>query len=217
MDRKSCVAVAVASSLLFASSAGAADMKQGAIGAVDAQTVIKSWKEQPRAVAQTMMKKYGAPQEVTAQRLVWHNNGPWKRTVLINEEIDHDFPMPHKDMLRQVVNYSVPPEKFDELAMYDGSVIVDRTRGEISARCDKEPANFIALNLAHGVVTGKLGVEEARKMYADQIIAFATGKPAPMATKLVFSPPAQAGYSDRAIMEKATIEQVKQAMKQKSM
>lgn len=217
MDRKPCIAVAAAGLLLFASSVGATDMKQAAHGAADAQTVIKSWKEQPRAVAQTMMKKYGAPQEVTAQRLVWHNNGPWKRTVLINEEIDHDFPMPHKDMLRQVVNYTVPPDKFDELAMYDGSVIVDRTRGEISARCDKEPANLIALNLAHGIVTGRHSVEEARKMYGEQITAFATGKPAPLATKLAFTPPASAGFSDRTTMDPATIEKVKSAMKQKSM
>ncbi len=217
MDRKSSIAVAAAGLLLFASGVGANEGKQAAHGAADAQKVIKNWKEQPRAVAQSMMKKYGAPQEVTGQRLVWHNNGPWKRTVLINEEIDHDFPMPHKDMLRQVVNYSVPPDKFDELAAYDGSVIVDRTRGEISARCDKEPANLIALNLAHGIVTGKHSVEEARKMYAEQIVAFATGQPAPLATRLTFTPPAQAGFSDRPIMDQATIQRVKSAMKEKSM
>jgi len=46
--------------------------------------------------------------------------------------------MPHKDVLEQFVNRNVPVEKFKELAQYDGSVIVERTKGEISARCDKE-------------------------------------------------------------------------------
>jgi hypothetical protein len=53
----------------------------------------------------------------------------------------------------------VPPDKFDELAEYDGSVIVERTKGEIAARCDLEGANFLALNLAHEIVTGKRSVD----------------------------------------------------------
>lgn len=136
----------------------------------DVERVTANWKQKPRQVALEMTQKYGPPQELTDQRLVWHNNGPWKRTELINEEIDHNFPIPHKDMLEQVIEYSVPPDKFDELAEYDGSVIVERTRGEISARCDKEMANFLAINLAHDIVTGKKSVEEARRAYAEAII-----------------------------------------------
>ena len=30
----------------------------------------------------------------------------------------------------------MPPEKVGELAKFDGSVIVERTAGEVSARCD---------------------------------------------------------------------------------
>ncbi len=51
--------------------------------------------------------------------------------------VPHDFPMPHPDLLEQFVDYQVPPDKFDELAQYDGSVIVERTKGEISARCTR--------------------------------------------------------------------------------
>ena len=36
---------------------------------------------------------------------------------------------------------------FDELAAFDGAVIVERTKGEMSARCDREAANVLALNL----------------------------------------------------------------------
>jgi hypothetical protein len=101
--------------------------------------------------------------------LLWHKNGPWKRTIVNKEEVDHDFPMPHKDVMEQFVNYKVPPEKFDELAKYDGSVIVERTKGELSARCDKEEANFLALNLANDIIQGKKSVDEAREFYGESI------------------------------------------------
>jgi hypothetical protein len=180
------------------------------------EKVIQDWKDQPKQVAREMMQKYGVPQEITSQRLVWHNNGPWKRTELINEEIDHDFPLPHKDMLKQTVEYQVPADKFDELAAYDGSVIVDRTRGEISARCDKEAANILALNLAHDVITGKKSVEEARTTYGESIVASAKGKPVPVMQQLNFEPMQNAGFSDKTTLDQATVENVKQMMKQES-
>lgn len=129
--------------------------------------IISSWKSKPQEVARKMIAKYGQPHEATEMRLIWHNNGPWKHTILVNEEIPHNFPKPHTDMLFQAVNYRVPADKFDELAEYDGSVIVERTKGEIAARCDMEEANFLALNLANDIVTGKKSVGDARKFYAE--------------------------------------------------
>jgi hypothetical protein len=64
-------------------------------------------------------------------------------------------------------DYRVPVGNFDKLAEYDGSVIVERTKGEISARCDMEEANFLGLNLAHEIITGKRDVKDARKHYAE--------------------------------------------------
>jgi hypothetical protein len=55
------------------------------------------------------------------------------------------------------------------LLTYDGSVILERTKGELAARCDKEEANFLAINLAHDVATGKRSVNDARRFYADSI------------------------------------------------
>jgi hypothetical protein len=119
-----------------------------------------------------MIEKYGQPQEITTNRLVWHNNGPWKHSVLVNEEIPHDFPMPHKDALYQAISYKIDPDKADEILQYDGSIILERTKGEIAARCDKEDANFLAINLANDVATGRRSVEDARKFYADTMMAF---------------------------------------------
>ena len=49
---------------------------------------------------------------------------------------------------------------------YDGSVIVERTKGEMSARCGGASMNFVAVNLAHDIVTGRRSVADARKEYA---------------------------------------------------
>ena len=76
---------------------------------------IAKWKTTPQEVARKTIAKYGQPQAVTANRLIWRNNGPWKYTELVNEEIAHDFPMPHKDMLYQAISYKIDPAKSDEL------------------------------------------------------------------------------------------------------
>jgi len=123
--------------------------------------------------------------------------------------------MPHKDVMEQYVDYKVPPGKADELARYDGSVYFDRTKGEMSARCDMEAANFVALNLAHDVATGKRSVEEAREHYPKAVMAHMQKQPSPYAEKLQSS--AQRGTADpdkttvsKDMVQKA--EEMKQAM-----
>lgn len=130
------------------------------------EEVIGDWPGYSRKTARTLLDKYGDPDEVTNQRLVWHDNGPWKRTILHREGPVHEFPIPHKDYLEQHIDYEVPPEKFDDLARYDGSVYPDRTKGELGASCHEEGANFLSLNLAHDVVTDEKTIEEAREEYA---------------------------------------------------
>lgn len=68
----------------------------------------------------------------------------------------------------------------------------------IGAICDKEPANFLAVNLAHEVATGKRSVEDARQQYAQSIeLLMKENKTDKYTSGLVFNPPAQAGFSDQ--------------------
>ncbi len=151
--------------------------------------VISGWPAKPQEVARATISKYGPPSEVTPTMLVWHNNGPWKRTILYRDEIPHSFPMPHTDLLQQFIDYRVPAGKFDELAAYDGSVIVERTKGEMSARCDKEEMNILALNLANDIVRGTRTVQDARNTYAQQATAFKQQLSAPLTQTLRFAIP----------------------------
>ncbi len=155
------------------------------------------WEAGPKKAAKAMQEKYGEPNGATPTRLVWTDKGPFKEIILLNEEINHDFPMPHKDYLQHVVSFDVPTDKVGELAEFDGSIIVDRTRGTIGARCDTEAHNLLALNLAWDIINGKKDVEQARKAYGQ--IAMKAKKQGEMDSymkDLQFQPMAKAGDSD---------------------
>jgi hypothetical protein len=175
----------------------------------NAESVLSSWPDTAQKAAKMMIQQYGQPNEITPTHLVWENNGPWKRTIVYKEEVEHNFPMPHKDVLEQFVDFRVPPDKFDDLAEYDGSVIAERTKGEISARCDKEPMNFLALNLANDIVTGKRNVDDARKFYADTVKQFMKGEKPAYTQKLQFTVTRAAADPDKTIIQKSEVEALK--------
>lgn len=151
--------------------------------------VLADWPERPRLGAQMMMAKYGPPQEVTAEEIIWRNPGPYKRITVTKAEDHHDMPLPHMDFLEHTIDYVVPADKADELMKYDGSCTFDRTRGEMSARCDLEGHNILTLNLAHDIVTGKISAEEARKSFGENVVADMAGKYPPLTTALRFEVP----------------------------
>lgn len=148
--------------------------------------IIEDWPAMSKKSAEQTIQAYGPPNEATPSQLIWYYNSPWKRTVVYRDEIPHDFPQPHSDVIEQVINYQVPPEKFTEIAMFDGSVIIERTKGEVSARCDMEAANILALNMMHEIVTGRKTAEEARELYTEQTAAYVMNKPAPYAEQFQF-------------------------------
>jgi hypothetical protein len=133
---------------------------------LNAEQILTTWPGPQRNAALKLMSKYGYPQEATVSRLIWYNNGPWKRTILHREAVPHNFPTTHPDFLEQTINYRTPLEMFDVIAHYDGSVYPDRTKGEVSAVCDKEEMNMLSLNLFHEIVNCMRTVAEAREFYA---------------------------------------------------
>ncbi len=156
---------------------------------MSADGILAGWPAKSQEVAKKVIAKYGQPNEVTASMMIWHNNGPWKSTVVYRDVVQHDFPVPHPDLLEQFIDYRVPVAKFSDMAAYDGSVIVERTKGVISARCDKEEMNFLALNLANDIATGKRSVADARKFYAETAMAFMKGQTSPYTQGLQFQAP----------------------------
>ena len=152
---------------------GAAQVRPDATG--PASDVARDWPPSAKAAAEEMLRRYGAPQEATATLLVWQGNGPWKRTLVHKTPVEHDFPARHMDVLEQVVEYRISLNFFEPLARFNGSVMPDRTRGELTAWCDREATNILALNLAHDIIRGGKTVEQAREAMAAGMREIGTG------------------------------------------
>jgi hypothetical protein len=129
--------------------------------------ILERWTGVQKETVHLLIKKYGLPNEASLRRIIWYNNGPWKRTIVYLDAKPHNFPTPHLDYLEQTIDYKVPVHFFDDLAQFDGSLYIDRTGGEASAKCDQEAANFMALNLMNDIVTGRRNVEDARRFAAE--------------------------------------------------
>jgi hypothetical protein len=195
--------VALAAALLAAACAGrtAAIETGGEVVASRAPSsvdrITASWSAKTREAATKLVAKYGQPDVAGDRMLIWYDKGPYHKIALSRDEQPHDFPMPHTDFLASTVKYRAPLDKLDDLAMYDGSVWFHRTRGELTAQCDMEELNNLALNLANDVATGKRTVEDARAFYAKTAMEFKQGKSSPYTSGLLFQPVPNAADVDQ--------------------
>ena len=177
---------------------GKHETQRGAQNICDEQMVnaiIDGWPAAQKNIARQMIVKYGIPNEATPTKLFWYRNGPWKRTELSSDAVVHNWPTVHTDFLTQVIDYRVPPDMFGLIAQFDGSILLDRTRGEVAARCDTESANVLGMNMVHELVMGKRTVDEARKIAVENTVAYNLGRSAPYAERLLFDVP-QGGTED---------------------
>ncbi len=156
------------------------------LGNEEVQNIVDSWEnESAKRGANYMLDKYGIPQEATYVRLIWHDARPWKRIMVINEAIPHDFPDSHTDDLYQVIPYNVVPEKASELLEFDQSVIVDPLKQELGSRCEIEGANFITTNLCNEIINNRMNIQEAKEFFRE---AKLEGKNQDWMEKLMFEP-----------------------------
>lgn len=149
--------------------------------------MTESWPEASKSAIQGLQGKYGLPSAVTDDMVVWSASAPFKRSIVFKEEVNHEFPIQHSDVLMQTVDYRVPLDKVSQLSKFDGSLIIDRTKGELSARNDKEEMNILALNLADKIVRGEMTAEQARREYSKNAESFAAGSSSEMISSLNFS------------------------------
>lgn len=152
---------------------------------------VSAWPERPRLAVKEMTAKYGAPLEVSSESVVWHNAGPYKRIMVTKKEVPHDFPAPHMDFLEHTISYNVPIDKIDDLVAFDASMTINKTQGEMSARCDLEGHNILTLNLARDIINGTKTVEQARKAFGEAVVAAFGGKHPPIVEQLQFTPPTE--------------------------
>ena len=194
-------ATILAMTSLAACARGGMEMESGGEVAPVTRTaaaMAASWSGKHAETANMLIARYGQPNVVSDRALIWVNNGPFVRTVLWRDAQPHDFPMPHQDYLTQTVKHRVPADRLNELWEYDGSVWAHRTRGELSAQCDIEPFNLLALNLAHDIIMNRRSVADARAMYARTAMAYKNGDRSSAYTSgLIFGPEPNAADPDQ--------------------
>ncbi|MGJ8591738.1 MAG: hypothetical protein ACSHXF_04280 [Aquaticitalea sp.] len=178
--------------------------------------MIKDWPMASQKAVEATKKSYGEPTASSENEMVWRNAGIWEIIRISKKETPHVFPVAHTDMLQMTIYYKVPVEKMSELGEFDGSVTYDRTQGFLSARCDLEANNFLALNLAHDIITGKKNVEEARTAYADIIKEKMSGKNPDYMQKLQFQPETEKAADPDVNTTGLTKEEVMAAIKKNS-
>jgi hypothetical protein len=167
---------------------------------ISASEIIEGWPEKAREAAKLVLAAHGEPDESTSSRLVWRDISGCKRVIASKAFFQHDFPTPHTDSVESVIDYRVPAEKFSSLALFDGSVVAERTAGEVSARCHDEQANFLALNLVHDIVTGQKTPDEARAYYGKEFLDYRRKKPTPYMKRLRVPPQHDTVDPDRPIL-----------------
>jgi hypothetical protein len=172
-------------------SEGQSSQAQAAPGSTDREMLerlLGVWPEDSARVARAMIDKYGIPQDASALQITWLNNSPWKRTVIFRDGADHNFPSRHKAILEQAVSYRVPLKKTADVLAFDGSLIIDRTRGELASRSDSEEHNLLALNVADEICNGKRKVSGARDFVSKTSVLSMSGKSSPYVERLLFEP-----------------------------
>ncbi len=145
-----------------------------------ARRVISGWPVVSLRTAEAVIEKYGPPDLVVADRLVWYDNGDWKITTVYRDPADH------LDVLEQSVGYAVPQDKTATLARLDLALRLSRDRRSLSAVSESEETNILALNLADEVVRGQRTPEEARALYLKTVTQANAGKSSPYMQKLLF-------------------------------
>ena len=177
----------------------------------DPAEIIGRWPEESREAARLVIDAYGDPHELTESQLTWFDVGPWKRIEAQRAFWQHDFPAPHMDCVESFLDHRIPADRFSDLAEFDGSVVVQRTSGEVSARCHDEQANLLALNLMHDIVTGSKDVQQARDYYAKEFLDFRKKQPTPYMDGLRFQPTgSSAPDPDERVVSDQQLEQAKQ-------
>jgi hypothetical protein len=140
-----------------------------------ATALTNGWPESSVTAAKEMITKYGDPSEVTSDSLIWFNPAQFKKIIVHKEVFSSRFPLLHQTALEHVVDYHPVNNKVDDVWNYNGSVVLNRTKGEMSASGENEAMNILSLNLADDIMRGKLSADGARIRHGKETMNYLNG------------------------------------------
>ena len=119
-----------------------------------------------------LLPQFGKPDYVVVDRLIWLNPFPNIMAIkLVDESISHGFPAPHNDFVYSKAKIKLTAEQQAALAFVSGSIIVDRLRGLVIARCGALIKNQVTLGFVYDISRGLLAgrPDELKAEYARRI------------------------------------------------
>jgi hypothetical protein len=140
-----------------------------------AQIDVDAWAPVAGQAAHRLMEKYGAPDEIRPAYLAWDDVGPWTRTIVFDVDVSSAGGK-DSSLIQQSVNYALGPEQVAALAAFDVRLKYDKRSGLLSALSETEELNFLRLNLADDVITGRKTPNEARADFDRTVSLSESGK-----------------------------------------
>jgi hypothetical protein len=106
--------------------------------------ILNTWQEKLREGAFKLINKYGYPDEASASKLIWYNNGSWKRTIAHRDAITYLLSNDHSNFLEQTFEYI---DALDEMKINNENIYVNRINKEITVFGEDEVVNLKSLNI----------------------------------------------------------------------
>lgn len=156
--------------------------------AKDAKSVIASWPELTRTGAAALIAKYGPPDTVSDEQLVWNNKDKWKKVAVYRNMVRDWEPAEMQRFIVNEVNYKVPENKAPLLLRFDRGLVIDEVRGTLAAQGESEKYNMLVLNLADEIASGKRTLFSAQKFFKKTQKAIAAGKSFTYLDEFMFEP-----------------------------
>lgn len=144
---------------------------------LESKGVLSQWNNtEPANYVTHLQKFFGAPDELSKYRAVWHDIDGFKRVEVLDEFILHSSPAPHYDYVYSYVDLKVPHDLADDLAASSESILVDHLKGEVGGRCASLSANAVTIQYVIDVVEDNVApskkeyetrIKSMKKMFAD--------------------------------------------------
>jgi hypothetical protein len=152
---------------------------------------ITTWFEGPRLMTELMMERYGPPDDLTPGVATWYERGRWKRITVRGQA--------RESYLEQTVGYRPRTEAIAPLNEFDHGVRLDPAREELTAASNQESLNYLALNVADEVATGRRSSKDAQEFFAKTAKLATSGRSSEYLEKLLFEPYVRTPQRSRAI------------------
>lgn len=180
----------IATLLAFCLPAGGTEGWSRKLSETTTEETITGWPTLAQRMALLTIERYGRPDAVAEDALVWRGNGPWLRTTVHSRALTRRAYRRDVDFLENTVRYDVPRRLRADLARFDPGLSWNAALGELSSRAESEELNMLALNLADEIIQGVRDVDEALSV-RERILRFsASGKASPYLRGLKFVSPA---------------------------